>query len=553
MLQRLLVRNYAIIQQAELDFSKGMNIVTGETGAGKSIMMGALSLLLGERADTSVLLNKSDKCVIEASFKIGSLNLQHVFEASGMEYDDECIIRREIAPAGKSRAFVNDSPVTLQQLSTVTDLLVDMHRQHDTQSLTTTAFRLNLLDAVAKQADKMRAYRQLYASFKSKSIELERLRDEQKRLGAEYDYNNFMLTELVEANLQAGEQQTLEEELKVLENAEQIKKSISDINYALNEDEQNLITRLKSLSSQLSHAVRLNPRLQQACEALDATLSNAREAAGLLEDEFERLQVDPERTEQVQSRLDLLYRLQKKHRVNEVESLIELQRSLEQKISSVASGEEHLEELQHEVDRLLMELRTQATALSNGRKRVTPEIETHVQNLLHEVGMGGAVFQIKIDTNAKDEPGPDGIDAVQFYFTANKGSRPEPLHKVASGGELSRLMLCLKSLVAHTMALPTLVFDEIDIGISGETSQKVGKVMKELSRNHQVVCITHLPQIAAKADKHFFVYKETIDDMVKSKVRVLAEQDRVVEIAKMLSGDKPGKAALQNAKELIQY
>ena len=399
----------------------------------------------------------------------------------------------------------------------------------------------------------MRAYRQLYASFKSKSIELERLRDEQKRLGAEYDYNNFMLTELVEANLQAGEQQTLEEELKVLENAEQIKKSISDINYALNEDEQNLITRLKSLSSQLSHAVRLNPRLQQACEALDATLSNAREAAGLLEDEFERLQVDPERTEQVQSRLDLLYRLQKKHRVNEVESLIELQRSLEQKISSVASGEEHLEELQHEVDRLLMELRTQATALSNGRKRVTPEIETHVQNLLHEVGMGGAVFQIKIDTNAKDEPGPDGIDAVQFYFTANKGSRPEPLHKVASGGELSRLMLCLKSLVAHTMALPTLVFDEIDIGISGETSQKVGKVMKELSRNHQVVCITHLPQIAAKADKHFFVYKETIDDMVKSKVRVLAEQDRVVEIAKMLSGDKPGKAALQNAKELIQY
>lgn len=534
-----------------MDFSSGLNIVTGETGAGKSIMMGALSLLLGERADTNVLLNKSEKCVIEAMFKIGALNLQHVFESAGMDYDDECIIRREIAPAGKSRAFVNDSPVTLQQLSTITDLLVDMHRQHDTQSLTTTAFRLNLLDAVAKQGDKIRTYRQRYALYKSKSTELERMRDEQKRLGAEFDYNNFILNELVEANLQAGEQQTLEEELNVLENAEQIKKSISDINYALNEDEQNLIARLKSLSSQLSHALRLNPRLQQACEALDLTLSNAREAAALLEDEFERLQVDPERTEQVQSRLDALYRLQKKHRVNDVEGLMELQATLHQKVSNVASGEEHLEELQNEVDKLLTDLCKHADALSNGRKRVTPEIESHVQNLLKEVGMPSAVFQIKIDSNVGAEPGPDGIDAVQFFFTANKGTKPEPLHKVASGGELSRLMLCLKSLVAHTMELPTLIFDEIDIGISGETSQKVGKVMKELSVNHQVVCITHLPQIAAKANKHFFVYKEVIDDVVQSKVRVLSEPDRVVEIAKMLSGDKPGKAAMQNAKELM--
>ncbi|HZF99658.1 MAG TPA: DNA repair protein RecN [Chitinophagales bacterium] len=552
MLSRLLIRNYAIIQQAEMDFSKGLNIVTGETGAGKSIMVGALSLLLGERADTNVLLNKTAKCVIEAAFKIDALNLQPVFEASGMEYEnDECIIRREIAPGGKSRAFVNDSPVTLQQLSTVTDLLVDTHRQHDTQSLTTSAFRLNLLDAVAKQADDVKQYRQRYASFKTKSTELQRLRDEQKRLGAEYDFNLFVLNELVEAELKAGEQQTLEEELTVLENSEQIKKSIADVNYALNEDEQNLITRLKSLSSQITVALRMNPRLQAACEALDLTLSNAREAAALLEEEFDRLQVDPERTEQVQARLDTIYRLQKKHRVNDVEGLLEIQQTLQQKVSGVSVGEENIEALQLEVNALVEDLRKRANKLSKNRKQTAPDIESHVQNLLKEVGMPNAVFEIRIDAADSAEPGPDGIDVVQFYFTANKGTRPEPLHKVASGGELSRLMLCLKSLVAHTMQLPTLIFDEIDIGISGETAQRVGKVMKDLGATHQVVCITHLPQIAAKADKHFFVFKEAAGETVQSKVRVLDPKDRVVEIAKMLSGDQPGKAALQNAKELI--
>lgn len=551
MLTRLLIRNYAIIQQAELDFSKGLNIVTGETGAGKSIMVGALSLLLGERADTNVLLDKHSKCVIEALFRIGKLNLQHVFEASGMDYDDECIIRREIAPGGKSRAFVNDSPVTLQQLSTVTDLLVDTHRQHDTQSLTTSAFRLNLLDAVAKQANDVKEYRSRYATFKSKSIELVRLLEEQKRLGAEYDYNSFVLNELVEADLKAGEQQQLEEELKVLEHAEQIKKSISDVNYALNENDQNIVTQLKSLSHQINGALRMNPRLQAACEALDTTLSNAREAAALLEEEFERLQVDPDRSEQVQTRLDVIYKLQKKHRVNDVENLLELQDTLQQKVAGVSVGEEHIEALQQEVNALVEDLRKRANTLSNNRKQTSPEIERHVQNLLKEVGMPNAIFEIRIEANEKAEPGPDGIDVVQFYFTANKGTKPEPLHKVASGGELSRLMLCLKSLVAHTMQLPTLIFDEIDIGISGETAQRVGKVMKDLGNTHQVVCITHLPQIAAKADKHFFVYKEAAGETVQSKVRVLQPKDRVVEIAKMLSGDQPGKAALQNAKELI--
>ena len=551
MLSRLLIRNYAIIQQAELDFSKGLNIVTGETGAGKSIMVGALSLLLGERADSNVLLDKNSKCVIEALFRIGDLNLQHVFEASGMEYDHECIIRREIAPGGKSRAFVNDSPVTLQQLLTVTDLLVDTHRQHDTQSLTTSAFRLNLLDAVAKQADDVKQYRQRFAAFKAKSNELEQLRDEQKRLGAEYDFNLFVLNELAEADLKPGEQQALEEELTVLENSEQIKKSIADVNYALNEDEQNLITRLKSLSSQITAALRMNARLQAACEALDLTLSNAREAAALLEEEFDRLQVDPERTEQVQTRLDTIYKLQKKHRVNDVEGLLEIQQTLQQKVSGVSVGEENIEALQKEVNALVEDLRKRANKLSKQRKQTAPEIEKHVQSLLKEVGMPNAVFQIRIDAIASDEPGPDGVDVVQFYFTANKGTKPEPLHKVASGGELSRLMLCLKSIVAHTMQLPTLIFDEIDIGISGETAQRVGKVMKDLGNTHQVVCITHLPQIAAKADKHFFVYKEAAGETVQSKVRVLDPKDRVVEIAKMLSGDQPGKAALQNAKELI--
>ena len=549
MLQRLSIQNYAIIDSLEINFSGRLNIITGETGAGKSIIVGALGLILGERADSAVLVNKEKKCVVEGVFDPGKKKAVHSFLlANELDEQDELTVRREIGTNGKSRAFVNDTPVTLSQLNELSGLLVDLHQQFDTLVIGKNDFQREVLDALAGQFDQLSSYQQAFNQWQVVKKELEELKEKKLLFDKEYDYNKFQYTELEEAGFKENELEGIDAELKILSNAEGIKNALASVNFELQESESPIVQQLKTVSNQLSNWASYHPALPALITRLQSVHVELQDIAGELDHISDHINYSPEKIEQLNERLSLGYKLQKKHGVQSTEELLKIQHELEQKLQAVLNIDENISQKEKDAGLLLDTAKRQAGLLSAARNKQVKPLETKVNKLLTQVGMPNALLKVEIK---QAELNAYGSDAVEFLFDANKSGQFLPVRKVASGGELSRLMLSVKSLVAQSIDLPTLIFDEIDTGISGEAARQVGVIMKDLAQKRQVISITHQPQIAGKADAHFFVYKEIVKDAVKTNIRRLTNEERITTIAKMLSGEKPTAAAMENAREMV--
>ncbi|MGJ1362990.1 DNA repair protein RecN [Sphingobacterium spiritivorum] len=552
MLSRLYIRNYALIDTLDISFDKGLNIITGETGAGKSIIMGALSLILGSRIEGKYFFNQDQKCIIEGYFNIGAYHLQSFFDEHDMDYETETIIRREISVDGKSRAFINDSPVNLAILKSLGEQLIDVHSQHATLQINTEAFQLLVIDSIAGNTELKIAFEKTFKEYRATKKTLEELKGAIKNANAELDYHQFLFDELEQANLQDGEQTRLEEEQQQLENAEEIKRGLlSAVNY-LTEQEANAVSLIKDALVQLQHIEKYMPASEDLFNRLQSTHIELKDIVNEIEGLEQTVVLDESRLDSVNDRLNIIYTLQKKHRVEQVGELIALRNDLESKIISASSQEELLITLEKQLTSVLQALKDLAGQLSASRKDVLPQIQDHVASVLAEVGMPHARLHIELQSLDETQFKESGQDSVQFLFSANKGQELQPIHKVASGGELSRVMLAIKSLIARSTALPTIIFDEIDTGISGEVALKVGEIMQRLASHMQVLAITHLPQIASKGKSHFKVYKEDSGDKTQSNIVLLNQQERVLEVAQMLSGANPGEAAIKHATELIE-
>ncbi|MEN9685255.1 MAG: repair protein RecN [Bacteroidota bacterium] len=549
MLKKLFIQNYAIIDEIEIDFSGQMNVITGETGAGKSILMGALSLILGERADSSVLVNKDKKCFIEGLFSIDRKPLVIDFlQKNEWDIEEDLVLRREIAANGKSRAFINDSPATLQQLKALASLLVDLHQQFDTLELGDSDFQREVLDALAGNSKTIHAYRETYYLWQQTSKELAALQEQKAAFNKEFDYHQFLFNELNELGLKENELENLDHELSLLSNAEGIKTALSKAYFELKETEQPMVLQLKQLLNQLQAFADFHPSLSGIIERIKTAHIELQDIAEEIDHLNNTVNYDEKRIEFINQRLMEGYKLTKKHGLQNTAQLIELRNSLELKLNAVLDMDDRMIAAEKKLGELLQEATQKAKIISAARKKEAKPFETKVNMLLSQVGMPNASIRVAINESSLQS---FGIDQIDFLFDANKSNRFEPIRKVASGGELSRLMLCIKSLVAQSIDLPTLIFDEIDTGISGEAARQVGMIMKTLSASRQLICITHQPQIAGKANAHFLVYKEIKNDAVKTNIRLLSPDERITSIAKMLSGEKPTAAALENAREMM--
>ncbi|GAB4117373.1 MAG: DNA repair protein RecN [Thermoflexibacter sp.] len=548
MLTRLFIKNYALIKELEINPSTKLNIITGETGAGKSIMLGAIGLLLGNRADVRVLFDEEEKCVIEGDFQIGAYKLQPVFKEADLDFSEECSIRREISPNGKSRAFINDTPVNLEVLELVTSRLMDIHSQHDTLQLGSNEFQLAIVDNYAQNQNYRETYYQAYQAYTKAESAYKKLLSEAEQARKEQDYNVFLLEELNKIKLDEINQVELEQELEVLENAEAIKTRLNLVLSFLTNDEQGAESILRSALVELRQLENYAPRFQQLSERANSLFIELKDIIGEIEREEEKTFLDEERIVQIKETLNLVYSLQKKHYKTSIEELIALRDELTEKVNRVLNLDEDIEKLRQQKDQAYQTLLEIAEILSSSRKEVIEKIEQEVDNLLKELGMPNAHLSIQLADTA---PQPSGANQVSFLFSANKGVKPDTLKNVASGGEFSRLMLCIKYILAGKTALPTIIFDEIDTGISGEIAIKVSKMMKEMSKRHQLIVISHLPQTAANGDCHYFVYKDDSSERAISKIKKLNEQERLVEIAQMIGGANPSPTALQSAKELL--
>jgi DNA repair protein RecN (Recombination protein N) len=549
MLKNLLIRNYVLISELELQPSSELNIVTGETGAGKSIMLGALGLLLGNRADVKVLFNEEEKCIIEGAFDISGYDIEDLFKEEDLDYETQCLVRREIAPSGKSRAFVNDTPVNLDFLKKLGQRLMDVHSQHETLMLGASSFQIGIVDAFAGNKTLLEDYKKLYKEFKDKEAELVDVTRQAEESSKQQDFNTFLLSELEEAGLQSGEQEKLEEDLKLLENSEEIKSKLNQMVSLLSESDQASIAVLQTVSKLFDGIVKYSPSYEKLRERFQSIVIELKDINGELEEAEQKIDYSPEKIEEKRERLSLIYKLEKKHHVNTIEELVAIQEDLESKAGANSDLFEKIEALKSALVKLEKSLREKAVKLSNQRTKVIPGIKKELELLLKEVGMPNASMHIHSEVT---ELGPLGMDKINFLFSANKGIAPEELKNAASGGEFSRLMLCIKYMLADKSSLPTIVFDEIDTGISGEVAFKVGKMMKQMSKNHQVIAITHLPQIAAQGSTHYFVYKDHSSKRSVSKIKELTKEDRVKEIAQMIGGEKPSETAMKNAKELLE-
>ena len=549
MIQKLHIQNYAIIDGLNVDFSGRMNVITGETGAGKSILMGALSLILGDRADTAVLLEKDRKCFVEGTFTLaGNKRVIAFFKDNDLDMEEDIVIRREIAPSGKSRAFVNDTPVNLEQLRKLSGQLVDLHRQFDTLELGETDFQREVLDALAGQAAALEKYQGVYRSWQAASRELSRLQEQKAQFNKEVDYNKFLFDELNDAGFRDNELEELDQELKLLSNVEGIKTALSKIYYELKEGEQPMVQQLKTLLHTMQGFSTYHPELPVLTERMQSVQIELQDIAAEVERLNDHVNYEPRRIEDINERLSMGYKLLKKHGVQTTGELMILRDQLEEKLQASLNVDESIAVREKEVTRLLEEAKKQAAVLSRNRHAQVKPLEDQVNKPLKQVGMPNAQLKVQV-TPAELQAA--GMDVIEFLFDANKSNRFEPIRKVASGGELSRLMLCIKSLVAESIDLPTLIFDEIDTGISGEAAKQVGVIIKNLSRKRQVIVITHQPQIAGKADAHYFVYKDTKGRQVKTGIRLLSQDERITAIAQMLGGEKPTAAALENAREMV--
>lgn len=550
MLSRLAIQNYAIIDELEVDFSSRLNIITGETGAGKSIIVGALGLILGQRAESNVLLNKERKCIVEGCFR-GESSDEHVIgflKENELDLQDELVVRREISPNGKSRAFINDTPVNLSQLNELSSLLVDLHQQFDTLEIGKSDFQREVLDALAANTDALKKYQDSFEAARSARKNLEALKEQKAQFNKEFDYHQFQFNELEEANFKENELEELDVELKTQTNAEGIKNALNKVYYELQESEEPLIRQLKSLINELQQYSQMQNAIPNLVQRLQSAFIELQDIADETERINNHVSSDPLTIEKINERLSLGYRLLKKHGVKTTNELLEIRGRLNEKLQAVLNIDDAIANAEKDFFQLITKAEEQALKISEARKKQIKPLETQVNKMLVQVGMPGARLKVEIK---KGDLSFNGFDEIEFLFDANKSNQFQPLRKVASGGELSRLMLCIKSLVAKSMDLPTLIFDEIDTGISGEAAKQVGVIMKELASARQVICITHQPQIAGKANAHFLVYKAVKNDAVTTGVRLLNTDERIVAIAKMLSGEKPTAAALENAREMV--
>ena len=549
MLRSLHIENYAIIQNVDLHFDNSLNIITGETGAGKSIIMGALSLVMGQRADSSALYDKDNKCIIEASFTDYPKAIDLILDEHDFDIDEELIIRREISATGKSRAFVNDTPSKLDVLQLLAEQLIDLNSQFELTSIHQSRFQLQMIDVLADNKDLLEEYKALYAKYKKYQREYEALKNIEGQQLKELEFVRFQLNELADADLHTSEQDDLENEKTVLDKAEALRLLCQESGYMIADSENGIADRMRSLAYKWEDFASVNDILAK----LNDLFSKLDDDLAALVDHIEKLEssleADPGRLTEIDERLDLIYELQRKHQVNTVDELLGIQTAFEAQLSGFENKTERIAWLEKEIESILLKLNKQAAKLSKSRKAVFAKLEKEVNGKLSLLAMASS--EVKVEHNNRAELADTGLDDIQILFKANKGSDFLPIRKIASGGESARLMLSLKSTVAHAMRLPTMIFDEIDSGVSGEVAGKMGELLRRMADDHQLICITHSPQVAARAVKHFFVFKEDMKQRTVTHVKTLEDETRINEIAKMLSGDPPTAFALENAKELI--
>jgi DNA repair protein RecN (Recombination protein N) len=549
LLASITIRNYALINELHIDFSSGLSIITGETGAGKSILLGALGLVLGNRADSSTLKNTNKKCVIEAIVSIDTYNLQDFFETVDIDYERNTILRREILPSGKSRAFINDTPVTLLVLTALRARLIDIHSQHQTLQVSDQEFQFQLLDAVANNESMLAAYTSGLASYTKEKKKLEEIQLAQREANLQYDYNSHLYNELLEAELIEDEQELLEEKLEKINNVEEIKQNLTEAVQITTDENIGIQHLLYLLEQKLIKIDSYSKEYQELSNRVSSVKIELDDIVGDLESAFEQVDFNPSEATQLNDRLQFIYNLQKKHYVNSISELLIIQKELSEKVSTVETAEQSIHNQKTVVEAIVNKLDVVALKISESRKKIIPKVSKQLETILDNLGMTHARFQIKNTFSEKYYT--NGKDRLEFLFSANKGGQYGELKKVASGGELSRIMLAIKKVLSENSQLPTIIFDEIDSGVSGEISNKMAHIMSQMSQKMQVITITHLPQIAAKGNQHYKVFKEEVNNSTITNLKLLSEDERIVEIAEMLSGKNISDSALTHAKELL--
>ena len=549
MLKSLQIQNYALINHLEMEPSKGLNMITGETGAGKSIMLGAVGLLMGNRADTKVLLSSENKCIVEGVFDVTPYSsIKKQFEKNDVDYESETIIRREISPSGKSRAFINDQPVTLDVLRNIGSRLIDIHSQHETLLLGSNQFQLRLIDLFAETADQVKNYQQIYQVYRSMKHDYETLKDNASNLAKDHDYHSFLLQELNEAKLGEADQEEMERQLATLENAEEIKGGFHEVINLLEQSEFNTLDSLNQAQSILNKLAKFSEEYATLSERLESSVIELKDVLKEVESQDSKVEHDPQLIDELSGKLSLIYRLQQKHQVQSIDELIKIEEDLTTKVNQSSNLDEEIERRAKQLKEIEDKLNTAAAKLSATRQGVFKSLQKRVEELLADVGITEATIDIK---RIAISPNNTGIDQIDILFSANKGVPPQEIKQVASGGEFGRLMFCLKYLLAHKTNLPTVIFDEIDTGVSGEIALKMVRMMKKMSGNHQIISISHLPQFAAQGDSHYYVFKDNSDSRSVSRIRELIGEDRIQEIAKMIGGDHPSETAVSSARELM--
>ncbi len=550
MLTHLHIKNYALIEDLSVDFAEGFSVITGETGAGKSILLGALGFVLGDRADTNVLYDKEKKCIVEAQFQLENDQLRLIFEANDLDYESECIFRRELNPQKKSRAFINDTPVTLQTMKEIGNLLVDIHSQHDSLLLTDTNFQLHLLDEIAQNNELLATYKKEYTSFISLDHHLKELKTLAEKNLSENDYLKFQLDELQKTQLIEGEYAEIDQSLNVMENAEEIKSLLFSANGLMESSENAILPQLNELTAVLHRLQQLIPNANELRQRIEAAQVELKDIAYDLERLEDGTQFDEGKLQELQERMDLLNRLMMKHHLKNFEDLIQLKDDLEGKVNAFENIDKEIEQAEKALKAQVKMLKQLAGQLHEQREKAAKIFGVNVTELVRQLAMPHAVFQVAVE--ALQEFNSTGLDHVRFLFSANKGVDVADIGRVASGGELSRLMLSIKSVVSQHNYIPTLIFDEIDTGVSGEVAAKIGSIMQQMGNSLQLIAITHLPQVASKATHHFFIYKDNEGTRTQSHIQKLSREERVTEIAKMLSNDKITPEALKAAEVLLK-
>ena len=551
MLRSLYIQNYALIEKLDISFGNGFSVITGETGAGKSIILGAIGLLLGQRADVKSIRKGASKCIIEARFDVSAYGMQSFFESNELEYEDECILRRELYASGKSRAFINDTPASLAQMKDLGELLIDVHSQHQNLLLNKEGFQLNVLDVLAHDDTDLAAYQKLYNDWRQARQDLETLMARAEQSRADEDYIRFQLEQLEEANLTEGEQEELEQEAEMLTHAEDIKAGLYRAGQTLNADEGGVLEALKDCQNTMISLRSVFSPAGELADRLDSVYIELKDISQELADKEEEVEFNPARLDEVNARLNLIYSLQQKHRVDTVKALLSLEENYALQLSAITSSDEDIARLEAQVNELFGQVTVQAKILTEARTRAAREVEQQMAARLVPLGMPNVRFQVEM--GVRREPGVHGADTVNFLFSANKNGVLQSISQVASGGEIARVMLSVKAMIAGAVKLPTIVFDEIDTGVSGEIADRMADIMQEMGDNgRQVISITHLPQIAAHGQAHYKVYKEDNEVETNSHIRLLTDDERVEELAHMLSGATLTEAALNNARALLK-